>query len=129
MAAPVWIDTELNVPGTDRNLMVPATHSEHQFLVRGSGAASQASLPVVNADLAFFMGIEGEAKFRAMLGKEEAWTGGRVAHRYEGDKAVEAARVAGEVRRAFVEQKEHPELPYGPGDFNLGVVQRQQRLH
>lgn len=112
VAAPVWIDTELNVPGTDRNLMVPATHSEHQFLVRG---------PVVNADLAFFMGIEGEAKFRAMLGKEEAWTGGRVAHRYEGEKAVEAARVAGEVRRAFVaKQKEHPELPYG-GYFNLGV--------
>jgi hypothetical protein len=112
VAAPVWIDTELNVPGTDRSLMVPATHSEHQLLVRG---------PVVNADLAFFMGIEGEAKFRAMLGKDEAWTGGRVAHRYEGDKALEAVRVAGEVRRAFVEkQKEHPELPYG-GYFNLGV--------
>jgi len=121
VAAPVWIDTELNVPGTDRSLMVPATHSEHQILIRGPGAASRASLPIVNADLAFFMGIEGEAKFRAMLGKDEAWTGGRVAHRYEGDKAVEAVRVAGEVRRAFVDkQKEHPELPYG-GYFNLGV--------
>lgn len=112
VAAPLWVDTEVPVPGRDRTLKVPATHAEHQVIVRG---------PVVNADVAFFMGIEGEAKFRPLLGAEEDWTGGRTMHTYEGTRAAEAVRVAGEVRRAFVEkQAAHPELPYG-GYFNLGV--------
>lgn len=112
VAAPLWVDTEVPVPGRDRTLKVPATHAEHQVVVRG---------PVVNAEVAFFMGIEGEAKFRPLLGLEEDWTGGRTMHTYEGPRAAEAVRVAGEVRRAFVEkQAAHPELPYG-GYFNLGV--------
>ncbi len=111
VAAPVWVDTELPLPD-GRTLVVPATHSEHQVLVRG---------PVVNADVAFFMGIDGQARFRPLLGAEPAWLGGRTANVYEGERAREAVRVAGEVRRAFVEKAAaNPQLPWG-GYYHLGV--------
>jgi hypothetical protein len=112
LAAPLWVDTEVQVPGRGRTLRVPVTHSQHELIVRG---------PVVNADVSFFMGIDGEAKFRAMVGSRADWTGRRVGHVYQGDRAVEAMRVAGEVRRAFEEKRlANPQLPYG-GYFTLGV--------
>lgn len=111
LAAPMWADTEIPVPGRS-TLKVPVTHSQHELIVRG---------PLVNVDVSFFMGIDGEAKFRPMTNARAAWNGRRVAHVYEGERAVEAIRVAGEVRRAFEEKRAaHPELPYG-GYYTLGV--------
>lgn len=111
LAAPMWADTELAVPGRG-TLKVPVTHSQHELVVRG---------PRVNVDVSFYMGIDGDAKFRAMTGKRAAWTGRRVAHAYDDDRAVEAIRVAGEVRRSFeANRAAHPELPYG-GYYTLGV--------
>ncbi|MEZ6183838.1 MAG: hypothetical protein R3F62_02385 [Planctomycetota bacterium] len=112
VATPFWINTELAVPGSDRPLLVPAGHAQHELIVRGAN---------VNADVSFFMGIDGDAKFRPMLSKGNAWTGGRVARTYTGEQAGEAVRVAGEVRRSFEANKaKHPELPHG-GYFHLGV--------
>ncbi|UEM05787.1 hypothetical protein JL101_010250 [Skermanella rosea] len=69
---PFRIDTGLPVPGTDRTLLVPVSHSQHEFIVRG---------PVVNADLSFYFGIDGEAVFRPSVTRDQAWVMGKVAHR------------------------------------------------
>lgn len=109
VATPFWVDSELPVPGTDRTLAVPVTHSQHELIVRG---------PEVNADVSFFFGIDNEAKFRAMGSKGQSWTGGRVHQRYTGKQAREAIRLAGAIRRAYV--KKAKAFP-GVGYYPLGV--------
>ncbi|MCW2239163.1 hypothetical protein [Azospirillum canadense] len=109
---PFWIDTELPVPGTDRTLLVPVSHSQHEFIVRG---------PVVNADLSFYFGIDGEAVFRPSVTRDQAWVMGRVAHRYRGPDAVEVTRLAGAIVQAYgAIKRRHPDLPFG-GYYALGV--------
>ena len=109
---PFWIDTGLPVPGTDRTLLVPVSHSQHEFIVRG---------PVVNADLSFYFGIDGEAVFRPSVTRDQAWVMGKVAHRYRGAEALEVTRLAGGIVRAYSAIKQrHPELPFG-GYYALGV--------
>ena len=109
---PFWIDTRLPVPGTDRNLLVPVSHSQHELVVRG---------PVVNADLSFYFGIDGQAVFRPSVTRDQAWVMGRVAHRYRGEEAMEAVRLAGVIVRAYdAIKRRHPELPFG-GYYALGV--------
>ena len=120
VAAAVWADTGIAVPGADgRTLKVPVTHSQHELVVRG---------PLVQADVSFFMGIDGQAQFRPMQGKRPGWSGRRVAHTYTGDQAREAIRLAGEVRRAFTEKAAaNPDLPWG-GYFVLGVCNDSNAL-
>ena len=109
---PFWIDTQIAVPGTRRTLSVPAAHSEHQLVVRG---------PDVSAETSFFFGVDGEAKFRPSATADQAWTSGRVANTYTGDDAVEAIRLAGEIRRVFEEKKARwPDVPFG-GYYAFGV--------
>ncbi|MGR0186172.1 hypothetical protein [Azospirillum aestuarii] len=109
---PFWIDTRLPVPGTDRTLLVPVSHSQHELVVRG---------PVVNADLSFYFGIDGQAVFRPSVTRDQAWVMGRVAHRYRGEEAMEAIRLAGVIVRAYdAIKRRHPELPFG-GYYALGV--------
>jgi hypothetical protein len=109
---PFWIDTGITVPGTDRPLLVPVSHSQHEFIVRG---------PVVNADLSFYFGIDGEAVFRPSVTRDQAWVMGMVAHRYRGAEALEATRLAGAIVRTYDAIKQrHPDLPFG-GYYALGV--------
>ena len=109
---PFWVDTEIRVPGTDRSLVVPVSHSQHELRVRG---------PRVNADLSFFFGIDGEAVYRTMETRDQGWTLGRVAHRYEGPAALEVVRVTGAIIRAYDRVgRRFPDLPFG-GYYRLGV--------
>ena len=109
---PFWIDTGLQIPGTDRNLLVPVSHSQHEFIVRG---------PVVNADLQFYFGIDGEAVFHPSVTRDQAWVMGKVAHRYRGAEALEVTRLAGSIVRAYgAIKRRHPDLPFG-GYYALGV--------
>jgi hypothetical protein len=109
---PFWIDTGIQVPGADRTLLVPVSHSQHEFIVRG---------PVVNADLSFYFGIDGEAEFRPSVTRDQAWVMGNVAHLYRGAEALEVTRLAGGIVRAYSAIKQHhPELPFG-GYYALGV--------
>ena len=109
---PFWIDTGLQVPGTDRNLLVPVSHSQHEFIVRG---------PMVNADLQFYFGIDGEAVFHPSVTRDQAWVMGKVAHRYRGAEALEVTRLAGSIVRAYSAiKRHHPDLPFG-GYYALGV--------
>lgn len=109
---PFWIDTQLLVPGTDRTLMVPVSHSQHEFIVRG---------PLVNADLSFYFGIDGEAVFRPSVTRDQSWVKGKVAHRYRDRDAVEVTRLAGRIVHAYgAIKRRHPDLPFG-GYYALGV--------
>ena len=109
---PFWLDTEIRVPGTDHTLLVPAGHSQHEFVVRG---------PLVDADLAFYFGIDGEAVLRTNDTRDQAWTMGFAPHAYQGDDALEVLRLTGEiVRRYDAIHRARPELPFG-GYFALGV--------
>jgi hypothetical protein len=109
---PFWLDTEIMVPGQDRTLRVPASHSQHELGVRG---------PTVNADLAFFFGIDGLAELRPIVTKDQAWTYGHVARTYTGPDALEVVRFMGSIIRTYDRVKrEHPDLPFG-GYYALGV--------
>ncbi|CAO3456517.1 hypothetical protein [Azospirillum argentinense] len=109
---PFWIDTRLPIPGTDRTLLVPVSHSQHELVVRGR---------VVNADLSFYFGIDGRAVFRPSVTRDQGWVMGRVAHRYRGEEAMEVIRLAGVIVSAYdAIKRRHPELPFG-GYHALGV--------
>lgn len=107
-----WVNTLITVPGTKRALLVPVGHSQHEIVVRG---------PVVNADLAFYFGIDGEVAFRTNETKDQAWALGRKVRTYSGDDALEVMRFAGAIIRTYGGVKRaHPELPFG-GYWRLGV--------
>ena len=94
MAAPVWLDTRVPVPGKDRTMLVPATHSEMIFSIRG---------PVVNADVAFFLAIDHKTSFRPTAWKRPSWTGSKKLRRFQGREALRAASAAAWVRRSLTE--------------------------
>ena len=111
---PFWVDTRLRVPGTLRPLLIPVSHAEYEWQIRG---------PHVNADVAFYFGIDGHAEFRTMDELNQPWVLGRFAHQYTGNDAVEVTRVAAAFLVAYVHQHvARPKLPFG-GYYTLGVCQ------
>jgi hypothetical protein len=109
---PFWLDTGIPIPGQNRNLLVPAPHSQHEIFIAG---------PKVNASLCFFFGIDGKAIIRPIDTKDQAWVLGHTAHTYKGEQAIEAMRMIGEVIRVYATiQKTNPTLPLG-GYYALGV--------
>ncbi len=92
VAAPLWLDSGVEVPGTDRTLFVPATHSELVITVRG---------PVVNADVAFYLGTDNQARFRPTGSRRPSWTGAKSVRSFEGREALRAASAAAWVRRSL----------------------------
>ena len=111
---PFWVDTRLRVPGTRRALLLPVSHAEYEWQVRG---------PKVNADVAFYYGIDGHAEWRTMDELNQAWVLGRHAHEYTGAEALEVTRLASAVVVAYVHQHvARPQLPFG-GYYTLGVCQ------
>ena len=107
-----WVNTLIAVPGTSRALLVPVGHSQHEIEIRG---------PVVNADLAFYFGIDGEVAFRTNETKDQSWVLGRQVRTYRGDDALEVVRFAGAIIRTYgVVKRAHPDLPFG-GYWRLGV--------
>ena len=111
---PFWVDTRMRVPGTLRPLLVPVSHAEYEWQIRG---------PKVNADVAFYYGIDGHAEFRTMDELNQAWVLGRHAHEYTGAEALEVTRLTAAMVVAYVHQHvARPKLPFG-GYYTLGVCQ------
>jgi hypothetical protein len=109
---PFWMDTRIAVPGTERALLVPASHSQHELHLRG---------PAVNADLSFFFGIDGKAAFRPIVTRDQGWVLGTIARTYLGADALEVVRIIGAIVKTYAAvQRGHPELPFG-GYYALGV--------
>jgi hypothetical protein len=111
---PFWVNSQIQIPGTRRSLLVPVSHAEYEWRVRG---------PRVNADVSWYFGIDGKAEFRTMDTLDQAWVLGRHAHVYGGADAVEVTRLAGRMVVAYAhEHLARPELPFG-GYYALGVCQ------
>ena len=111
---PFWVDTRMRVPGTLRPLLVPVSHAEYEWRVRG---------PKINADVAFYYGIDGHAEFRTMDELNQPWVLGRHAHEYTGADALEVTRLTAAMVVAYVHQHvARPKLPFG-GYYTLGVCQ------
>jgi hypothetical protein len=111
---PFWVDTQIRIPGTKRPLLVPVSHAEYEWKVRG---------PKVNADVSWYFGIDGKAEFRTMDTLDQTWVMVRHAHEYRGADAVEVTRLVGKMVVAYMRQHvARPELAFG-GYYALGVCQ------
>ena len=118
---PFWVNSQIAIPasrtglfGPRRSLLVPVSHAEYEWEIRG---------PKVNADVSWYFGIDGKAEFRTMDTLDQAWVLGRHAHEYRDGDAVEVTRLVGEMSVAYAHQHvARPELPFG-GYYALGVCQ------
>jgi hypothetical protein len=111
---PFFVNSQIAIPETKRSLLVPVSHAEYEWTVRG---------PKVNADVSFYFGIDGKAEFRTMDTLDQAWVLGRHAHEYRNADAVEVTRLVGKMLIAYVHQHlKRPDLPFG-GYYPLGVCQ------
>ncbi len=111
---PFFVNSQIGIPDTKRSLLVPVSHAEYEWTIRG---------PKVNADVSFYFGIDGKAEFRTMDTLDQAWVLGRHAHEYRDAYAVEVTRLVGMMLIAYVHQHiKRPDLPFG-GYYPLGVCQ------
>jgi hypothetical protein len=117
---PFFVNSQIAIPGTKRvfgpprSLLVPVSHAEYEWQIRG---------PKVNADVSWYFGIDGKAEFRTMDTLDQAWVLGRHAHEYRDADAVEVTRLVGKMTIAYLHQHlRRPDLPFG-GYFPLGVCQ------
>ncbi len=111
---PFFVNSQIGIPDTKRSLLVPVSHAEYEWTIRG---------PKVNADVSFYFGIDGKAEFRTMDTLDQAWVLGRHAHEYRDADAVEVTRLVGMMLIAYVHQHiKRPDLPFG-GYYPLGVCQ------
>lgn len=111
---PFWIDTQIQIPGEKRPLLVPVSHAEYEWEIRG---------PKINANVSWYFGIDGKSEFRTMDTLDQAWVLGRHAHTYTGKDAVEVTRLVGKMIVAYMHQHlRRPDLPFG-GYYPLGVCQ------
>jgi hypothetical protein len=111
---PFWVNSQVEIPGTRRPLLVPVSHAEYEWEIRG---------PKINANLSWYFGIDGKAEFRTMDTLDQPWVLGRYAHVYRDADAVEVTRLVGRMSVAYGhEHLAHPQLPFG-GYYALGVCQ------
>ena len=111
---PFWMNSRILVPHTNRPLLIPVSHAEYEWSVRG---------PKINAEVAWYFGIDGKAEFRTMDELNQPWVLGRHAHEYRGGDAAEVTRLVGKMMVAYVHQHAlRPQLPFG-GYYALGVCQ------
>lgn len=118
---PFWLNTTFAVPGTGgllgwgaRPLLVPVSHAEYEWQVRG---------PKINADVSYYFGVDGKSEWRTMDTLDQSWVLKRVAHTYTGEQALEVTRLTGLLTVAYMHQHERrPDLPFG-GYYSLGVCQ------
>ncbi|MEO9073703.1 MAG: hypothetical protein ABI286_12215 [Edaphobacter sp.] len=117
---PFFVDSQIAIPGTkhgfgsSRSLLVPVSHAEYEWEIRG---------PKVNADVSWYFGIDGKAEFRTMDTLDQAWVLGRHSHVYRDADAIEVTRLVGKMTVAYLHQHlRRPDLPFG-GYYALGVCQ------
>ena len=111
---PFWVNSEIVVPGTHRPLLVPVSHAEYEWTVRG---------PKINARISWYYGVDGKAEFRVMDTLDQAWVLGRHAHEYQDGDALEVTRLIALFTVTYAHQHiAHPAMPFG-GYYGLGVCQ------
>jgi len=111
---PFFLDSQIGIPGEKRSLLVPVSHAEYEWEIRG---------PKINATVSWYFGIDGKSEFRTMDTQDQDWVLGRHAHTYRDKDAVEVTRLVGKMIVAFMHQHlRRPDLPFG-GYYPLGVCQ------
>jgi hypothetical protein len=111
---PFWVSSQIAIPGTRRTLLVPVSHAEYEWQIRG---------PKINANVSWYFGIDGKAEFRTMDTLDQPWVLGSHAHEYRNADALEVTRLIGHMTVAYMhEHQSHPSLPFG-GYYALGVCQ------
>jgi hypothetical protein len=111
---PFFLDSQIAIPGEKRSLLVPVSHAEYEWEIRG---------PKINANVSWYFGIDGKSEFRTMDTQDQAWVLGHHAHEYRDKDAVEVTRLVGKMVLAFMHQHlRRPDLPFG-GYYPLGVCQ------
>ncbi len=111
---PFYVNSFIEVPNQHRPLLVPVSHAEYEWSIRG---------PVVNANVSFYFGIDGHAEWRTMDQLDQAWVMKRNAHTYTGADAVEVTRLNAAIVRAYERlHQAHPAIPFG-GYYAFGVCQ------
>jgi hypothetical protein len=117
---PFFVNSQIAIPGTSRafgpprSLLVPVSHAEYEWQIRG---------PKVNADVSWYFGIDGKAEFRTMDTLDQAWVLGRHAHEYRDADAIEVTRLVGKFLIMYMHQHlSRRDLPFG-GYYPLGVCQ------
>lgn len=116
VATPLWVETGRTSPDGSP-LAIPVPHAQVSVHVRG---------PTVNADATLYNSLDipgeggGGTRFRADLTRDAPWVGGRIAHVYDGDRAVEAVRWMGRLRRAAQDKLVAHRLPLD-GYYAIGV--------
>lgn len=102
---PLWIDTGIAIPGQKRNLLVPATRSQHEIFVNG---------PKYHAALRFYIGVDAKAIVRPLDTKDQAWVLGHTAHVYRDLQAIEAMRMIGELIQVYASSQSLNPLSNAP---------------
>jgi hypothetical protein len=92
---PFWVSSQIKIPGTNRTLLVPVSHAEYEWEIRG---------PKINADVSWYFGIDGKAEFRTMDTLDQPWVLGRHAHEYRNAAAAEVTRLTGAMSVAYMHQ-------------------------
>jgi hypothetical protein len=111
---PFYVNAQIMVPGTKRPLLVPVSHAEYEWHIRG---------PHVNADVSYYFGVDGKSQWRTMDTLDQPWVMKRDAHVYLGSDAIEVTRLATALTLAYMHlHASHPALPFG-GYYALGVCQ------
>ncbi len=111
---PFYVDALIEVPNQHRPLLVPVSHAEYEWQIRG---------PKLNAAVSFYFGIDGHAEFRTMDQLDQAWVMNRHAHEYRAADAVEVTRLNAAIVQAYQRlHQAHPEIPFG-GYYAFGVCQ------
>ena len=111
---PFYVNAQIMVPGTKRPLLVPVSHAEYEWHIRG---------PQVNADVSYYFGVDGKSQWRTMDTLDQPWVMKRDAHVYLGSDAIEVTRLATALTLAYMHlHASHPALPFG-GYYALGVCQ------
>jgi hypothetical protein len=116
---PFWLDSKLILPNSGgRHLLVPASHAEYEWHIRAPHGK-----PGINADVAYYFGVDGKSEWRTMDTLDQPWVLKRNAHTYTGEQAVEVTRLTGLLTVAYMHlHAAHPKLPFG-GYYALGVCQ------
>lgn len=115
VATPLWVVTGKRVEG--QPLMLPVPHAQLVLRIKG---------PKVNADVTLYPSLDlagdgsGGARFRADVTKDQAWTGGVIAHTYVAAQAVRALELMLLLRRELRAKVLEKQLPLD-GYFELGV--------
>ncbi len=111
---PFYVNAQIMVPGTKRPLLVPVSHAEYEWHIRG---------PHVNADVSYYFGVDGKSQWRTMDTLDQPWVMKRDAHIYLGSDVLEVTRLATALTLAYMRlHAAHPTLPFG-GYYALGVCQ------